>query len=182
VTTYIFGNPVWQLGVSNNRLVGLKRLSMITSTEIAGAYSIGFSIGYFDIQDIVNWADNQIKGSDNPSHSFIELSLCSGKHSLDILHTLKELYGNKIPPKSHEIVTALIARDYANGGIPEEQLAEYLDRLGYTLDEGHWPEMIKNAKDSKARETIRYRLIKFLKPYESLANELDGKSPTIFCT
>ena len=162
--------------------VGLTRLIMITNTEIAGAYSIGFSIGYFDIQDIVNWADNQIKGSENPSHSIIELSLCSGKHSLDILHTLKKLYGNQIPTKSHELVTGLIARDYANGGIPEEQLAEYLDRLGYTLAEGHWPEMIKNAKDSKARETIRYRLRKFLKPYESLANEWDGKSPTIFCT
>jgi hypothetical protein len=26
VTTYIFGNPVWQLGVSNNKLVGQVKL------------------------------------------------------------------------------------------------------------------------------------------------------------
>ena len=153
---------------------------MVTINEIAGAYSLGFSIGYFKVQDIVDWADKTIENSENPKHSLIELSLCKEKHTLDILKILSELYGKHINPESYNLVTGLIATDYKNGNIVNDRAAvRYLDKLGYILDEGHWPELMKNSTSPEDRKKIELKLQTFLSQFEPFAKEWIENGPII---
>jgi len=149
-------------------------MNKLRINEIAGVYGLGFDLGYFRTKDLIRWADCMIGKYDNYNNAFVELSLSEKRHRLDIVGILKKIHGDKISAKSHDMIIALIARDFSNGLLDMSVVAKMLNRLGVFCGDRHWTDLLSNISTFEDTAVIKSQLKAFLGKYEKIANKWES--------
>jgi len=145
---------------------------MATFKEIARTFALGFSVGYFDKHDLITWADNIIATQPSRDSSIVDLSLCTQLHPLDVLNILDRVQGPETLGHAKELLVGLLARDLKNGSMDEHRLAFILNRIGDIPDDGHWPDMLENARgDEHTFRAIADRIRRHVMSFEPFADE-----------
>jgi hypothetical protein len=153
---------------------------MATVKEVAEVYRLGVLTGFFDVADVVVWADFMIESEDHPDYGIIEASLSGSKRPEDISVHLKAVKGNidfTVPPKilmglmskqldrspDQALKFAQILYSLAAGSeLPQEE-AEVADRFDDAIY------LAKSGTYGSVEEVGR-ELAEFLKRYEPYAS------------
>lgn len=91
-------------------------------------YYIGIVIGYFNKQEIIQWADSVIENEEFP-HELIDVSLSANKTIEDIASLLKRVYGeSRIVEPLYKIIGELVLK-YEDGQITDDRFFSYLQSL-----------------------------------------------------
>ncbi|MDM5326961.1 hypothetical protein [Neobacillus sp. CF12] len=107
---------------------------------MAEIYRLGISIGYYNVQDVIKWADKVIENLDSPPYEIIDISLSAKEKPIDICFKLKCFKGeiqNDLPPK---IILGLL-NEYLNKSGDTSEVIQMMDRLNdHMLESFEWIE------------------------------------------
>ncbi|PRX29268.1 hypothetical protein BX659_11011 [Orenia metallireducens] len=86
---------------------------MYSLKEIVCVYYLGLSSGYFEKEDVINWADNYIENNDVEEipYKMFEISLSLSESTVDLASMLKEIFIGDFSGKPLMVILGFCYKD-----------------------------------------------------------------------
>lgn len=122
---------------------------MIVMKDIIELYRLGLTIGYFSIDDIIDWADYLIEMEEEPDYEIIEISLSEKKGVCYIVEKLNQMEYYLKSDLAPKILLGLIYKDFSMN----KESADYLKSFAKMLYE-----LSLHISDESVGEDIKYEI------------------------
>lgn len=122
---------------------------MIIMKDIIELYRLGLTIGYFSIDDIIDWADYFIEMEEEPDYEIIEISLSKKKGVCYIVEKLNQMEYNLKSDLAPKILLGLIYKDFSMN----KESVDYLKSFAKMLYE-----LSLHISDESVGEDIKYEI------------------------
>ncbi len=147
--------------------------------EIAQIYDLGFNVGFFNVKELIQWADSMISKDEKNNEIFIQLSLSEKSHSLHISKLIRNIHRTDILSKIYDILIGLIANDYFKNNLNIEVTTQMLNKLCQYNEQSHWTDSFSNISSKEEMIIFKNDLEVFLNKYRKIGNYWSNKLPTI---
>lgn len=122
---------------------------MIVIKDIIELYRLGLTIGYFSVDDIIDWADYLIEMEEEPDYEIIEISLSKKKGVCYIVERLNQMEYNLKSDLAPKILLGLIYKDFSMN----KESVDYLKSFAKMLYE-----LSLHISDESVGEDIKYEI------------------------
>ncbi len=79
---------------------------------MAEVYRLGIAIGYFTVQDVIDWADALIESLEQPPDELIDISLSSNAKLIDVCSLLHSFYGSPFNDSPLHIMLSMLSNEH----------------------------------------------------------------------
>lgn len=165
-------------------ILGKKPINKVTIKDLAEFYRIGLACGYFQVDEVICFADRLIDHFENPPHDIIDLSMSKNESIKEICSLLRNFEGKFHLYYPGEIMLGLLSKDIKMNKkrafeVAEKFIyciafsAEFNDEvMGTCLYFDEVISMIQNGYVSITRDEAADEFLTFLKKYEKFLDDL----------
>jgi len=104
---------------------------MYSLKEIVCVYYLGLSSGYFEKEDVINWADNFIENNDVEEipYKMFDISLSLSESTVDLASILREIFVGDYSDKPLRVILGFCYKDLKNNLKSEDEIFSILYEL-----------------------------------------------------
>ena len=81
---------------------------------MAEVYRLGIAIGYFTVQDVIDWADALIGSLEQPPYELIDISLSLKATPIDVCSLLHSFYGSPFNDSPLYIMLSMLSNEHTS--------------------------------------------------------------------